>query len=333
MEFDLSTTIAELESSQAQLAMESMLAPTANSATAWNAVAADLVNVQQPDPIAMFDLPGLSAALAPPTVGEKRSHAQMQPQSQSQALPVPTSQQAAAELSTQPTVRPDQDSSATTSLNQSHTTTPDTASHSHAHVHPETDPDKPSDTNPANCPTELTALPEIDPHAVCQMGGLPYAELCKERAREEFKEAKRNEHLANGDFDRTKRRKKNDTSMTPRQKYIRRLRMNQDSAAAARHAQEVYVHVLEKLVKTSEAEKKTFALEMQHIREQNNLLLNKVCELQTQVSELEEERNTPALDWDKSKDPLLASKFLDLIASAPAVNAQADFGVQPARAV
>lgn len=82
--------------------------------------------------------------------------------------------------------------------------------------------------------------------------GLAYAEECKEKAREEYKEMKRKEHVANGQFDRLKRRRKNDSSMTTDQKYRRRLQMNQDSAAAARYAQDIYVRSLEKLVQENE---------------------------------------------------------------------------------
>lgn len=109
--------------------------------------------------------------------------------------------------------------------------------------------------------------------------------------------------------------------------------MNQDSAAAARYGQEVYIHVLEKLVRMADDENKTFGLEMNHIAQQNDLLHEKVQALQNQIAELDELDAGQALEWDKVKDPLLAARFLDLIASEPAVNAQTDFGVQPARAV
>lgn len=190
-------------------------------------------------------------------------------------------------------------------------------------------------TTPGRLPTiSLTEPLEIDPQVVCQMGGLPYADLCKERAREAFKEAKKNEHYANGDHDRLRRRKKNDTTMTPRQKYVRRLRMNQDSAAAARHAQEVYVQVLEKLVKTSEVEKKSFIVEMQQIRSQNDMLHRKVNELQVKIEELEEDSNNGALgiDEEKRSDPSFA-KILDMLKPQTYIGAQPDMGVQPARAV
>lgn len=191
---------------------------------------------------------------------------------------------------------------------------------------------------------QLDDNPPIEPHVVMQMGGLPYADLCKERARERFKEMKKNEHMAKGEFDRMKRRKKGDTSMTPREKYVRRLKMNQDSAAAARHAQEVYVHVLEKLVKTMEEEKKALMAENDALRNQNVGLNDKVNELESKA----QERGTidPGVIFDhperfKKYEPLQLAKMLDLLTSPEPVSAQAndpDFakgkmGIQPAPAV
>lgn len=229
-------------------------------------------------------------------------------------------------------------SSASRSMSELNATTTSTATGCHSELPP------PPPKMPA---LSMNLPPEIDSNAVCQMGGLSYADLCKERAREAFKEAKKQEHLNNGNFDRMKRRKKNDTSMTPRQKYIRRLRMNQDSAAAARHAQEVYVQVLEKLVKTSEEEKKSFMAEMQVVRVRNEQLHRKVQELQTKVTELEDDReHNPSpvstsedeaaglLDMDdqKRQDPSIA-KILDWLKGPTFLGTQADMGVQPARAV
>lgn len=174
------------------------------------------------------------------------------------------------------------------------------------------------------CPTD------IDPHVVCQMGGLAFAELCKERAREQFKERKKNEHLANGKFHRLKRRKKNDTTMSEKEKYVRRLQMNQDSAAAARYAHEVYIQVLEKLVKMSEEERGTFALEMQRIRAQNEHLVGKVQELQSKVEEIQGDGNGDEFDNAKQSDPSF-NKIIDFLKGPSSISVE--FGVQPARAV
>lgn len=75
--------------------------------------------------------------------------------------------------------------------------------------------------------------------------GLAYAQHIKALAREEFMEKRRRDLEAMGEGDRTKRRKKNDTSITEHQKYRRRLQKNQDSAAAARFAQDAFLANLE----------------------------------------------------------------------------------------
>lgn len=168
--------------------------------------------------------------------------------------------------------------------------------------------------------------PPIDPHVVDQMGGLAFADHCKERARERFKEMKKNEHIANGEFDRMKRRKKGDTSMTPRQKYLRRLRMNQDSAAAARHAQEVYVHVLEKLVKTTEDERKKMKSEMQQLQQQNAMLHSKLSHMETMV-ERPAVPNDPASFYEQARkqpfDPIQVTKLIDMLTAPQTVSAEA----------
>eukprot|EP00177_Eucheuma_denticulatum_P005310 GFKZ01009657.1.p1 GENE.GFKZ01009657.1~~GFKZ01009657.1.p1 ORF type:complete len:277 (-),score=50.41 GFKZ01009657.1:2999-3829(-) len=183
---------------------------------------------------------------------------------------------------------------------------------------------------------QLDDNPPIEQDVVNQMGGLPYADLCKERARERFKEMKKNEHMAKGEFDRMKRRKKGDTSMTPREKYVRRLKMNQDSAAAARHAQEVYVHVLEKLVRTTEAEKKAMMAE-------NQALKHEVARLRTEREESQLDPQT-LIDYPerlKKCDPNYLAKMLDILSTPEPVSAQANdpefaagkMGIQPAPAV
>lgn len=113
--------------------------------------------------------------------------------------------------------------------------------------------------------------------------GLDYAVMRKEKAREEYKEQRRLELLANGDVERTKRRKKNDTSMTENQKYHRRLKMNQDSAAAARHAQEVYINTLENLVEVTESEKSVLSIQAVNLKTERDELMRRVHQLQQQL--------------------------------------------------
>lgn len=127
-------------------------------------------------------------------------------------------------------------------------------------------------------------MPGATPQVAGRCNGLEYANMRKEKAREEYKEKRRLELVASGDVDRTKRRKKNDPTMTENQKYHRRLKMNQDSAAAARHAQDVYVHTLEKLVETTEAEKSVLSIQAMNLRSERDDLARRVHVLQHKLS-------------------------------------------------
>lgn len=159
----------------------------------------------------------------------------------------------------------------------------------------------------------------IEKDVVFQMGGLPYADLCKERARERFKEMKKQEHMSNGDFERMKRRKKGDTSMSAREKYLRRLRMNQDSAAAARYAQEVYVQVLEKLVKTAEAEKNGMRLEIAQMREEKSMLHTRVAQLEEAVEHTKKESQC-LQEVTRNTEAFHVAKLVDLFTQPEAVS-------------
>lgn len=105
----------------------------------------------------------------------------------------------------------------------------------------------------------------------------------KEEAREEYKDRRRQELLQLGDVERVKRRKKNDSSMSDVQKYSRRLKMNQDSAAAARAAQEAYVSTLERLVETGDAEKSMIDLEASNLRAERDQLAHRLNALHYEV--------------------------------------------------
>lgn len=209
-------------------------------------------------------------------------------------------------------------------------------------------------------PTDLSESVVIDQNMLVQLGGLAYAELCKERAREAFKEAKKNEYLTNGNFDRLRRTKKGDTSMTQRDKYLRRLRMNQDSAAAARYAQEVFVSVLKRLVGSLEDEKKSFIAQVNQVRSHYDQMKHKEEKLNSRVKQLEEENQLLRLQQSEQKteqqqqnkgsntadsndltnemlhekqyDPAF-TKYLDLFKDVATVDTQPELGVQPARAV
>jgi hypothetical protein len=125
-------------------------------------------------------------------------------------------------------------------------------------------------------------VPVVGP-AVMRCAGLEYANMKKEEAREQYKERRRNELLSAGEVDRVKRRKKNDGGMTDTQKYSRRLKMNQDSAAAARAAQEAYVATLERLVEAAEAEESMLALEAGSLRDERDLLAQRLNGLHYEV--------------------------------------------------
>jgi hypothetical protein len=113
--------------------------------------------------------------------------------------------------------------------------------------------------------------------------GLEFARMKKEEARDRYKEQRRAELQRQGDYERVKRRRKNDVSMSDHQKYTRRLKMNQDSAAAARNAQDVYVQTLEQLVETGEAEKSLLLREMSAVRADRDALARRVTSLQQEL--------------------------------------------------
>jgi hypothetical protein len=199
--------------------------------------------------------------------------------------------------------------------------------------------------------------------AGARCAGLEYANMKKEEAREAYKEKRREELLEQGEIERVKRRKKNDPSMNDDQKYHRRLKMNQDSAAAARHAQEAYVSTLERLVETAEAEKSILALESATLRAERNELADKLNALHHKVAssvpavvskveatvdggdggpdDVEDHRGVPPEDFDYPSSALLLRKMMELFDSPEipsAMTNDADFargimGIMPAPAV
>lgn len=128
------------------------------------------------------------------------------------------------------------------------------------------------------------SVPSVPAGVISSRGnGLEYAQMRKEKAREEYKEKRRQELLMSGDVERTKRRKKNDTSMTENQKYHRRLKMNQDSAAAARYAQDIYINTLENLVEVTESEKSVLSIQASNLKSERDDLMRRVDQLQSQL--------------------------------------------------
>lgn len=186
-------------------------------------------------------------------------------------------------------------------------------------------------------PTSVAAATLGAPGSVVLSGrgnGLEYAQMRKEKAREEYKERRRLELLASGDVERTKRRKKNDTSMTENQKYHRRLKMNQDSAAAARHAQEVYIQTLESLVEVTESEKSVLSIQAHNLKNERDDLMRRVAQLQDQLNNAQRapDRN-PATDKILQQTQLDLKSVFDIMDNHGATEFRAPGGMQPARAV
>lgn len=89
--------------------------------------------------------------------------------------------------------------------------------------------------------------------AVAPSPGLARAAAAKEHARATYKARLAADAARRGDGDRFKRRRKGDPPIGAADKQARRLLKNQDSAAAARHAHEVYVRALEGGLAAAEA--------------------------------------------------------------------------------
>lgn len=78
---------------------------------------------------------------------------------------------------------------------------------------------------------------------------ITWARNHKEEARQQYKLRSR---AISGQV--IKRRKKGDAPIPVREQHKRRLAMNQESAAAARHAHEVYTVLLENIIRKQDAE-------------------------------------------------------------------------------
>lgn len=148
---------------------------------------------------------------------------------------------------------------------------------------------------PASADAAITELqgPLVASAPSGRCAGLEYANLKKEEAREQYKDRRRKELLQLGEVDRVKRRKKGDGSKSPGEKYSRRLKMNQDSAAAARAAQDAYIKALEQLVETGEEEKNLMDLEAVNLRVEREQLVQRLSMLhhEAQKSLLEADAN------------------------------------------
>lgn len=159
----------------------------------------------------------------------------------------------------------------------------------------------PSPPAPVGPPVPMTGpglpvIPPVPKHGpMSRRRGLAYAQHVKAVAREEFKDRRRHELEANGEGERTKRRKKNDTSMTERQKYRRRLQKNQDSAAAARFAQDAYTNCLETQVERYDNdmnkvmnENRRLEAERDEMARINTVYMNHTTQLEAELQKLRE---------------------------------------------
>lgn len=144
----------------------------------------------------------------------------------------------------------------------------------------------------------LPVIPPVPSHGpMSRRRGLSYAQHVKAYAREEFKDKRRRELEAMGEGERTKRRKKNDTSMTERQKYRRRLQKNQDSAAAARFANDAYLNNLETQVDRYDADMNCMATTLRRVEAErdeyarlNEVFMDHTKRLEAELQALREER-------------------------------------------
>jgi len=157
--------------------------------------------------------------------------------------------------------------------------------------------------NPQNAAQGLsmpipTPTPPIGPLAT---RGVAYALYVKNNARNEFKARRRQELVDTGNSARIQRHRRNDTSLNAHEKYVRRLRKNQDSAAAARHAHEAYVGCLEEQaasydtqVSAAQQELAVSLMErdkeanlLQHNQTHHSLVLQELQEVRRDVEALE----------------------------------------------
>lgn len=196
----------------------------------------------------------------------------------------------------------------------------------------------------------------IDKNEVIRIGGLAYAEQCKERAREQCKDQRKKEHMENGNHKFVSRQRKGDKSVNDQDRKSRRIAKNQDSAHAARYAKRVYVNILKKLVQKGEEENNKLQMEVRRLLEENSHLRQCTCNQTTTDSQLLEAKNDnnsqslslangifayAATKSDGQYDTLQVAKLIDMLTSREQVSAQAqdlDFaegrmGIQPSPAV
>ena len=125
------------------------------------------------------------------------------------------------------------------------------------------------------------------------------AKQLAEAAREQCKELRRKEQMAQGYQHR--RLAKGDSSLTEHEKYKRRLKKNQDSAAAARFAKGVYIDSLERFVEMAEGEQSMLSLEAAHTRSHRDALAKRVLQLQERLAVLRAEQGQTTCEEEDSE--------------------------------
>lgn len=154
--------------------------------------------------------------------------------------------------------------------------------------------------NPQNAAQPTPSAPNVP----AAERGVAYALYVKNLARQEFKARRRQELVDTGNQARIQRHRRNDTSLNAREKYVRRLRKNQDSAAAARHAHEAYVGCLEdqaaaydtavataqQELAISEMQRDKEAALLQHNQTHHTAVVQQLLEVRRDVEEMEQQQ-------------------------------------------
>lgn len=152
------------------------------------------------------------------------------------------------------------------------------------------------------------AMPQHEAEKTC--GRLRVAREQMEAAREHWKEQRRHQLSERGEGNH-RRLVKGDSSLNEMEKYRRRLRKNQDSAAAARYARAVYISALEKCVTSAEAQQSMLSLEAAGLRADRDALAAHVLEMQEELAGLLQQQddcdgnNANGVDTNASTELLL----------------------------
>lgn len=104
--------------------------------------------------------------------------------------------------------------------------------------------------------------------------GLIYAQEVRNKARTEFKIRRKRELEEAGETERVTRRRRNDTTLSKRGKYLRRLQKNQDSAAAARASNDAYIQCLEEQCEKYDPDVEKLSCKLNQVKNQRDIEFN-----------------------------------------------------------